>query len=35
MKSGADTAHASDRVEGEDPVVGSIKIHTVPKAAHE
>ena len=34
VKNGAHAAHASDHVEDEGPTVGSIKIHTVPKAAH-
>jgi hypothetical protein len=34
VKHGAHAAHASDHVDGEGLVVGSIKILTVPKAAH-
>src|ERR1019366_10018529 len=34
VKDGAHTAHTLDRVEDEDPIVGSIEIHTVPMGAH-
>jgi hypothetical protein len=33
-ENGAHAAHAADHVDGEGPTVGSIKIHTVPKAAN-
>jgi hypothetical protein len=33
MKKGAQGAHAFDHVEAEGLVVGSVKIHTMPKGA--